>query len=330
MIIASWNTYLAPLMPDRDIRLPRVLATLTRIIRDQGADVLVLQELHGYARGPLGTCLAGAGAACAAWARRWCGDGVSHALQVVIESMCVLEGALCPISYFSPYRQAVIRHCAVHGLTFASPIVRQAQGQLGDHGILVVSRRPCTQVESHPLPCDMIHTPGAVRFNVQGCPVALWGVHLLPRLPDTKWTYRVTNALNQLSGLRPDTHADTNLHQLQQWLKEEQERTGCGQLILGDFNASVPRVQQILPASSVLVSPDANTLCPHDEEYPICIDHIWMRTEPGRKKEELAVVHAEILYTTPADKPLVCTIGSDHYPVLARIQQQAAAELPHT
>ena len=77
MIVASWNTYLAPLMPDRDIRLSRVLDTLTRIIRDQGADVLVLQELHGYARGPLGTWLAGAGTACAAWARRWCSPPAS-------------------------------------------------------------------------------------------------------------------------------------------------------------------------------------------------------------------------------------------------------------
>ena len=324
MIIASWNTYLAPLMPDRKKRLPIVLRTLTRIIREQGADVLVLQELHGYARGPLGTWLAGAGAACAAWAHGWLGSTFSHFMQVLTEALCVMEGIACPISYYSPYRQAVIRHCAQQGLVYASPIVQQNQGQLGDHGILVVSRHPCADVQSRPLPCDMIHTPGAVRFRVDGCPVALWGVHLLPRLPDTKWTYRVANAINRLSGIRTDKHADGNLQQLQQWLHEEQGRTGHGQLILGDFNTVVHRVKQIFPSSSVLISPNDNTLCPYDEEYPICIDHIWMQTgQDSHERGRVAVVHSEILYNTPADQPLVCTIGSDHYPVLARISHVA-------
>ena len=209
----AWNTFLAPLMPRRAARLPRVLQTLTELIEKQEIDVLALQELHGYMRGPIGTWLGAAWDGVPAWLERWLGPGAAHALQIVSELLAMAEGWLWPRAYHAPYRHAVVQHCVARGLAYATPIASPCAGPggvptepgLGDHGVVILSRWPLTHIMSYYLPTDIIHRPGAVcattRNEKTGEVLRVWSAHLLPQLPDAKATYRAARA-NRLAGAR--------------------------------------------------------------------------------------------------------------------------------
>ena len=324
MRVLTWNTYLAPFMPDREERLPRVLRTLTALVEDGGADVVALQELHGYMLGPVGTWLRGwrAPQPRGGWVRRWLGGGApAHALQIMGELLAVLEGWVWPRAYHAPYRRAVVRHCVALGLGYATPIATQDTGQLGDHGVVLVSRWPLRHVVSHTMPQDTIHRPGVVCATVRGR--RLWAMHLLPRLPvdSPHFTYRAVHALNRLAGVSGAQLARANLQQLRQWLEaeEEEEQGGAAAaapVLLGDFNAPVAVVQEALPRAALL-SQDTNTLCPHDIEAPICLDQVWRYggggDAGGQTSAGVACIQKEQVGS------LAHAIGSDHYPVWVQL-----------
>ena len=316
MRVLTWNTYLAPFMPDRKERLPRVLRTITGMVED-GADVLALQELHGYMRGPIGTWLRHWNVP--TWVRRWLGDAPAHALQIIGEFLAILEGWAWPSSYHAPYRHAVVRHCVAQGLAYATPIATRATGrlELGDHGVLLVSRWPLHDIVAHDMPQDTIHRPGMVCATVRGH--RLWAVHLLPRLPAgaPHVTYRIVHALNRLAGVRGAQLARANLQQLRQWLdaeENEKEDNDLVQVLLGDFNANVDTVQAALPRA-VLCSPNINTLCTHDIEAPSCLDQVWLYGDKAQEQRASVLSSSVERYDGNVSLPLHHTIGSDHYPV---------------
>ena len=337
MRVATWNTFLAPLMPRRAARLPRVLQTLTELIEKQEIDVLALQELHGYMRGPIGTWLGAAWDGVPAWLERWLGPGAAHALQIVSELLAMAEGWLWPRAYHAPYRHAVVQHCVARGLAYATPIASPCAGPggvptepgLGDHGVVILSRWPLTHIMSYYLPTDIIHRPGAVcattRNEKTGEVLRVWSAHLLPQLPDAKATYRAVHALNRLAGVRVPQQARANLQQLRQWLDagagEEEDKKKTTIVAMGDFNTDVAAVRSALPPGMVLYSPEQNTLCMHEVEAPACLDHIWVWAR-GRGDDDkppttaAAAVHAQAADTA---RPLWESTGSDHYPVWAEL-----------
>ena len=333
MRVATWNTFLAPLMPRRAARLPRVLQTLSDLIENEKIDVLALQELHGYMRGPIGTWLAGAWDGVPARLERWLGPGAAHALQIISELLAMAEGWLWPRAYHAPYRSAVVAHCVARGLAYATPVAspRPAPGDvtagpgLGDHGVVILSRWPLTQVVSYHLPTDMIHRPGAVCATTcneeTGDVLRVWSAHLLPQLPDAKATYRAVHAINRLAGVRVPQQARANLQQLRQWLDADADastdKKRATVLAMGDFNTDVAAVRDALPPGMALYSPDQNTICTHEVEAPVCLDHIWVWSRgDGAATPRAAAVHARAADTA---RPLWESTGSDHYPVWAEL-----------
>ena len=306
MKVATWNTFLAPGMVDRPLRLPRVLSTLTQLARDHKVDVLALQELHGYRRGPLTTWWA----SWASWAGRWVPPGL---LRLVSERAVEIGAVLCSLlegrcgaradDVHAPYRDAVLAHCRTLGWVHQHvPLPSRARAGTMDCGVVLLSSSPLEDCQYRVLQGDMVHTPGAVGARVGG--VRVWAVHLLPRLPPTIWEYRAVRRLNALCGIDTVKRANDNLRQITECLAAEPT------LVLGDTNAPVATVQSQWRATVLrLLSPDANTLCPSEPEAPLCIDQVW-----GHRVSTHAA--GRVLR---GQTPLVESMGSDHAPVIVEV-----------
>lgn len=289
MRVGTWNVFLAPLMPQRRERLPLVLQTLTQLVEERGVELLVLQELHGYRCGPV-----------AAWLQGWLPPGrLTDLLGIVCSRLEGWCGAEAPLH--APFRDAVVERAVRLGLTHVA-LSRPASTRSGtlDCGVVLLSKHPLDSARTVPMPGDMIHTPGVVTATVQH--LTVWGCHLLPRLPPTRWEYCLVRWLNALFGISTETVGNRNLQQLRDQLR-------APSLVLGDMNAKVQIVADQWPELRLL-TPDENTLCPLEPEGSACLDHGWGLGLTGQNG---CVVSA------PGPGLLADRIGSDHYPVVVEV-----------
>lgn len=299
MRVGTWNVFLAPLMPDRHARLPRVLQTVRRLVQDRGIELLVLQELHGYRRGQWAARLC-----------RWLPPGRWTDLLAILcsrlEGWC---GAETPVH--APFRDAVVARAVQLGLTHVA-LPRPASTRAGtlDCGVVLLSKYPLESARTVPMAGDMIHTPGVVTATVQH--LTVWGCHLLPRLPPTRWEYRLVRWLNALFGILTETVGNRNLQQLRDQLRPPA-------LVLGDMNAKVQIVADQWPELTLL-TPDQNTLCPLEPEGSACLDQIWGLGLTGQNG---CVVPA------PGSGLLADRLGADHFPVAAVVYFSAHQQQHH-
>jgi endonuclease/exonuclease/phosphatase family metal-dependent hydrolase len=289
MRVGTWNVFLAPLMPERHARLPRVLQTLTQLVDEHHVELLVLQELHGYCCGPW-----------AARLRRWLPTGrLADLLAILCSQLEGWCGAEAPVH--APFRHAVVAHAATLGLVHvatAPPATKRAG--VMDCGVVVLSKHPLGPSRTVHMQGDMIHTPGVVTTTVRN--LRVWGCHLLPRLPPTRWEYRLVRFFHTLCGVNADAIGNQNVQQLRAELR-------APALVLGDMNAKVQTVADQCPELRLL-TPDENTLCPLEPEGPTCLDHIWGLGLTGTSGFVVRAPGAGLL----ADR-----LGADHFPVVVDI-----------
>lgn len=290
MRIATWNVYLAPLMPRRQERLPLVLQTLTQLVQRHGAEVVVLQELHGYRCGPV-----------AAWLQRWLPPGrITDLLSIVCSRLEGWCGKTAPVQ--APYREAVVAHAATLGLGHVVTTEPPAQhAGVMDCGVVVLASSPLSNVQTVAMASDGIHTPGCVGAQVGH--LTVWGCHLLPRLPPTRWEYRLVRALHAVWGIDANAIGNQNVQQLRRQLRPPA-------LIVGDMNTTTAVVGEQCPELHLL-TPNENTLCPLEPEGPTCLDHGW----------GLGLGVGSSGYVIKADGAglLADRIGADHYPVVVEV-----------
>jgi endonuclease/exonuclease/phosphatase family metal-dependent hydrolase len=290
MKVVSWNTYLAPTMPDR-YRRADLIATRVRGWIDDGVDVIGLQELNDMVIGPIGCVYLYFNM----WEYCWVW------LQQIIDMMMLLEGIILPFRTYSHICDTVISTVPSEYTITRSPLPKKCYDV---HGVVTITRmKPCHQFSTS-LPADFV---GIAGMNVvRGNDVTIINVHIVPNLSNRTFTYRMVNRFNKLWGY--DIHA-IQLHSLDIINNCKIDRRSTRTIVvMGDFNikriGEKERYEKII--DTLGLTDTAPEMVPTEHDY--------------ESSNQYSIDQIDYIFTN-ADVVQPCVIlgdtlnESDHYPI---------------
>lgn len=186
--VASWNTYCAPTMPGRRQRKQQILEELSCL---KDADIILFQELN---------CLTGGPLAKFTFAKKKREEKHRHLMRF-LEYLAVLEGKFFHSGrrqfFFDNYEDIKEKLSSFDFNHFEESA--PSNGGLNE-GLFIASKFKLHNVVKVPMDSDTVHAPGVIKveFAFKRKTITLLNCHLLPSLPNTKISYRLTNLLNSL------------------------------------------------------------------------------------------------------------------------------------
>jgi hypothetical protein len=193
MKILSWNTFLAPTMPNRFVRERHVVNQTVKWIKE-GVDVILLQEMNNYTIGLMG------------WVYykinvyKWLNSTTQRFMDYVLYT----EGFIFPFFTYD-HTKLLKESIDKFNSTKKSPqysIINSSQPYRGlSGGLVIISKYALFDNFTINLPSDLIHAPsilGGFYKSDKGVNMAILNSHLIPKLPNYTCTYVLVNILNYL------------------------------------------------------------------------------------------------------------------------------------
>ena len=307
--IISFNTYLAPTMPNRYNRSPHITNEVKKWI-DNGVDVIGLQEMNDFTIGPLGYI----------WLRFKMWRHVSVWAQVLMDGFILIEGYIFPIWVYKNtdhLEQMILQHNLVakngpvkkhkYYLT-KSEIPTRGPG----NGVVLITKRSPQSILKSNFSSDIIHAPGMVGVRTDDNTV-IANVHFVPKLRNRGFIYRCVNAFNYLFKHSIDKIYTRTIGELQHQLSILRRDKNDNVILMGDFNIckkyNINTYNKLINDMGVIdttngIVPTYHRLGCHADQ-PDQIDYIFTNSQ----------------YVTPA----ITLRGeryiniSDHYPLMAEL-----------
>ena len=191
------------------------------------------------------------------------------ALTRVVDYISVLEGAL--LTRRSYDNRLFIRELAIErGWCMLEP----ERSSRVDCGVILLSNSPMHLRKELLFPPDSVHIPGGLLAEIEVTPaksVLLIGVHLIPELPNTCFSYLCCNMLNKIMGRDP-----RKLRALAYDALQDHFGAGMPSIIAGDFNDdgnTSAHLDDFL-GKAELVSAMPPTVTVNDGSVPNSIDYV--------------------------------------------------------
>ncbi len=299
--VVTWNTYMAPLMPDRVDRRQDLHRALLRWDAEQ-VDLVLLQEMHNFSAGPISYLI---------YRLLLIICGIPSWLQRWMDLLMILEGYLCPLF------EVNLRNPTIDFVRSQTRFTTMIQGSrkwgLGlDSGLMILSRHPVYSMttQEYVFPLDIIHYPGylTAKFQIHD---EMWHVvnaHLLPLHDNSNFMYRVANVINQFLFWRPSFAMQKD--QISALLALLEERQCAPTIFGGDFN---------LERHSYCWNALAAGL-----QWPIQVPHYFETTHgfprPGKELDYLWFNPLVWRHYTIGPPQLEVALSSDHFPVRVELQ----------
>lgn len=186
MRIVTFNTQLAPTMPDRYERLQDITKQIVRWCQS-GIDIIALQEVPTSTQGPLGL------------AASYLPFGAPSCLSGIFDIAHLTEGSMLPVCkdmrIIDAISDAIKTHC---------PGYRTYPSNVNQHGlnaglVTITKHQVLSQCDLQ-FPSDAVHTRGASVFTLManGRYLTFANVHMVPILTKTRAIYKCVRAINFL------------------------------------------------------------------------------------------------------------------------------------
>jgi endonuclease/exonuclease/phosphatase family metal-dependent hydrolase len=227
MKIISWNTFLAPTMPNRFSREPHIINKVMSWLKNDNVDVVALQEMNSYTTGPIGWL----------YYRFDLHKYLHPTIQALTDVLLIVEGYILPIFTYNhtTLLQYDIDDYNTHKQDDEPTItmVKSRDEYRGvNGGLVVISKYKPTVCLTIPLQSDFIHIPTSLYVKYNDGTVVI-NNHIVPNLPNYTIVYRVVNAVNYLFGYNQDTLQRENIDTLSSVVKYADTSR---MTVVGDFN----------------------------------------------------------------------------------------------
>jgi len=195
MKVLSWNTFLAPTMPNRFTRETLIVQQVTEWIH-RGFDVILLQEMNSHTIGCIGWL----------YYRFKIYKYLNITMQRFMDYFLLLEGWICPMFYYEHtelLKESIYNINRQKGTTYS--ILTSERSRRGiDGGMVTICRYPVTDSFNIKTPTDLIHVPsilGGIYNIAKDQYIVIINAHLLPELSNYTYTYTLVNFLNSIGGI---------------------------------------------------------------------------------------------------------------------------------
>lgn len=215
MKIISWNTYLAPTMPNRFVRKKYVVNKIEEWI-NQNTDIIALQEVNDINIGILGYIYI------TFELFKYC----NIFFQRFFDLIMVIEGKILPFFYYDNSKE-IFDLAKSYNYSF----VKSRETNLGlNGGLVIISKYKYKNNMTYYLPTDLCHIPNLLLVEYNN--FILINNHLLPNLPNYTLLYRLVNLFNYLCCINIRKKQIENINTLNTFTSVKHKN----KYVVGDFN----------------------------------------------------------------------------------------------
>lgn len=291
MRIISWNTYLAPSMPNRFIRKKYVIDKIGEWI-EEDIDIIALQELNDFTLGILGYIYF------LYELYKYC----NIFFQQLFDLLFIIEGKIFPFFYYNNSKEIeeIVKSKKYY--------LVKSNKKIGiNGGLVVISKQKSIQYISYYLPSDLVHIPNILFIEYNN--FIIINNHFIPNLPNYTFLYRIVNILNYIFCINIRKKQIENINILKTFTSLKYNNI----YVVGDFNIKKKQefdLYDYLIKRTKLID-SVNYIC--TEHHLDCYD--------GEKCHEEDQIDYILSNKQPLEKcvRLEDTIHiSDHYPILVK------------
>ena len=291
MKIISWNTYLAPTMPNRFIRKKYVIEKIKEWMK-LDIDIISLQELNDFTLGLFGYLYF------LLKLYKYC----NIFFQRFFDLLFIIEGILFPLFYHNNSKE--IEEFVEANNYYLIKSDKKNSGLNG--GLVVISKHKSIDYISLYLPTDLIHIPNILFIKYDN--FIFINNHFIPNLPNYTFLYKIVNMLNYIFCINVKKKQIEGINMLNTFTLLKYNDI----YVVGDLNI---RKKMDLDLYNYFI--DKTNLI--DSIDYICTEH-HLNYYDGEKNHE----EDQIDYILSNKDPLLSGIRledtihiSDHYPILA-------------
>lgn len=290
MKIISWNTYLAPTMPNRFIRKRYVIEKIREWIR-QDIDIIALQEMNDFTIGIFGYIYFIYNL------YNYC----NIFFQRLFDLIFIIEGKIFPFYYYNNSEEIenFIKSTNYY-------LIKSNRRNIGiGGGLVVISKDKNDDYISLYISTDLIHIPNILYIKYND--FSLINIHFIPKLPNYTYLYKLVNLLNYICCIDVKKKQIKNINMLKTLTLLKYNNI----FVVGDFNIRKKMDSELynyLMKETKLI----------DSIDYICTEH-HLDCSDGEKKHEEDQIDYILSNIEPIKKCIRIedTIHiSDHYPIL--------------
>ena len=317
MKILSFNTYLAPTMPDRFVRKKKILNKIQKWMND-GVDVICLQEMNDFTLGLFGYI----------YYKYKLYKYCSVFLQRFFDLFFVIEGIIFPFFLYDNTKELKIKIDLFNLYSDKKYyFIKSEQSKRGVSGGLVVitTLKPISN-KTYYLNTDCIHSPNLLYTTLQDLKedkvYTVLNVHLVPNLENHTILYKSVNFINYLNNINIYDIQKTNIEQLRHIIFENIKNKNDMKkdiIVCGDFNIKknkqIELYNYLVKNISIIGLEDNIKIT--SQNY-ICTEH-FVGKEDGENDCEVDQIDYIFSNIKPVsfDRLFDCFYLSDHYPVVS-------------
>lgn len=290
MKIISWNTYLAPTMPDRFNRKKEIVYELEKWIK-QDISIIALQEVNDMNVGLFGYI----------YFTFELFNYFNIFFQRIFDFIFVFEGFILPLFYYNNSEEI-----EVLAKKYNYSFVKSTKKNIGiNGGLVVISKYIYNKHINFYLSSDIIHIPNLLYIEYDN--LLFVNNHFLPNLPNYTFIYILVNILNYICCINIQKKQIENINTLKTITSLKYKN----KYVVGDFNIKKKKDSELY---NYLIKQTKLT----DSVNYICTEH-----HLGCNDGEYGHEEDQIDYILSNKKPKQNCIRienmkhlSDHYPIL--------------
>ena len=317
MKVLSFNTYLAPSIPDRFSRKNHILKKINNWM-NEGIDVICLQEMNDFTLGLFGFIYYNYNLF------NYC----NIFLQRFFDLLFILEGSILPMFFYNNSIQ-LKKNIDIFNLStdkkyfflVSKPLYRGLSG-----GLVIITLHEPILDKTYYLKSDSVHCPNVLYTKLRNLNdnsiFTLVNLHLIPKLVNYTCLYKSVNILNYINYINVYNLQKNNIENLKHIIFENiKKKSDMKQsiFIAGDFN--IKKNKQIELYNYLIKNIKLIGLEDNIESYSknyLCSIH-FLGMEDGQNSCEIDQIDYIFsnIKSTNFDRLLDCFYLSDHYPIIS-------------
>ena len=311
MKILSFNTYLAPTMPDRFVRKKEILNKIQKWM-SEGVEVICLQEMNDFTLGLFGYIYYKYNL------YKYC----SVVLQRFFDLFFVIEGIIFPFFLYDNTKDLKIQLDLFN--LYSDKKYYFKRGVSG--GLVVLTKHKPIIDKTYYLYTDCIHSPSVLYVTLhdltENTIYTVLNLHLIPNLENHTFLYKTVNCLNYLNNINVYNIQKTNIKQIRHIIFENiknKDDMKKNIFVCGDFNIKKKKQIELYNylVKNISIIGLEDTIKTTSQNY-ICTEHFVGQKdgENGCEVDQIDYIFSNIK-SVSFDRLIDCIYLSDHYPVVS-------------